>query len=36
LTHISARYTDVSDLLAEAKEIFENTKIAEDLMKVEL
>ncbi len=36
LTHISARYTDVSDLLEEAKEIFENTKIAEDLMKVEL
>lgn len=36
LTHISTRYTDVSDLLAEAREIFENTKLAEDLMKEEL
>ena len=36
LTHISTRYNDVSDILAEAKEIFENTKIAQDLMKVEL
>ena len=36
LTHISTRYNDVSDILAEAKEIFENTKIAKDLMKVEL
>lgn len=36
LTHISTRYTDVSDILTQAKEIFENTKIAEDLMTVEL
>ena len=36
LTHFSTRYTDVSDILKEAQEIFENTKIAEDLMKVEL
>ncbi|WP_407379692.1 ribonuclease Z [Methanobrevibacter sp.] len=36
LTHISTRYVDISDLLKEAKEIFENTKIAKDLMKVEL
>ena len=36
LTHFSTRYTDVSDILKEAQEIFENTKIAKDLMKVEL
>ena len=36
LTHISTRYTDVRDLLTEAREIFENTKLAEDLMKEEL
>ena len=36
LTHISTRYKDIKDLLGEAKEVFENTKIAEDLMKVEL
>ncbi len=36
LTHISTRYTDVSDLLAQAREIFENTELAEDLMKEEL
>ncbi len=36
LTHISARYNDVDNLLDEAKKIFKNTKIAEDLMKVEL
>ena len=34
LTHISTRYTDVSDLLAQSKEIFKNTELAEDLMKV--
>ena len=36
LTHISTRYTEVDDMLKEAREIFENTKIAKDLMKVEL
>lgn len=36
LTHISTRYTEIDDLLKEAREIFENTKIAKDLMKVEL
>ena len=36
LTHISTRYTDVNDLLAQAREIFENTKIAYDLMEIEL
>ena len=36
LTHISTRYTDVNDLLAQAREIFENTELAEDLMKEEL
>lgn len=36
LTHISTRYTDVNDLLTQAREIFENTELAEDLMKEEL
>ncbi len=36
LTHISTRYTDVSDLLSQAREIFENTELAEDLMKKEI
>ena len=36
LTHISTRYTEVDDLLKEAQEIFKNTKIAKDLMKLEL
>jgi len=38
LTHISSRYRDDSllELLEEAKEIFPNTLIAEDLMRVEI
>jgi len=37
LTHISARYSeDALKLLQEAKEIFPNTLIAEDLLKIEL
>ncbi len=36
LTHFSTRYTEIDDLLEEAREIFENTKLAKDLMKVEL
>ncbi|MCS7140395.1 MAG: ribonuclease Z [Candidatus Nezhaarchaeota archaeon] len=32
LTHISPRYDDVNPLLNQAKQIFENTLIAEDLM----
>lgn len=36
LTHFSTRYTDVSDILKEAQEIFKNTKMAKDLMKVVL
>ncbi|WP_409297927.1 ribonuclease Z [Peribacillus sp. SCS-26] len=38
LTHISSRYTDgdVKDLLAEAREVFENTVIAEDLLKIKI
>ena len=36
LTHISTRYTEFDDLLKEAQEIFKNTKIAKDLMKLEL
>lgn len=36
LTHFSTRYTELDDLLEEAREIFENTKLAKDLMKVEL
>lgn len=34
LTHISTRYTSTDDLLNEAKEIFNNTEIAKDLMVV--
>lgn len=34
LTHISSRYTDASVLLQQAKEIFSNTLIAQDLMKI--
>ena len=30
LTHFSTRYTSLDDLLKEAKEIFENTKLAKD------
>ncbi|MFX1417826.1 MAG: ribonuclease Z [Promethearchaeota archaeon] len=37
LTHISARYSeDAQKLLQEAKEIFPNTLLAEDLLKIEL
>ncbi|RLI76211.1 ribonuclease Z [Archaeoglobales archaeon] len=37
LTHISARYSkDITPLLSEAKEIFENTVIAEDFMSFEV
>ena len=36
LTHISTRYTEFDDLLKEAQKIFKNTKIAKDLMKLEL
>ena len=36
LTHISTRYTETDELLKEAKEIFENTKLAEDMMKIKL
>lgn len=36
LTHFSARYTVVDDLLEEARKIFKNTKMAKDLMKVEV
>jgi ribonuclease Z len=36
LTHFSARYTVVDDLFKEAQKIFKNTKMAEDLMKVEI
>ncbi len=37
LTHISSRYSrDVSPLLTEARKIFENTLVAEDLMNIEL
>lgn len=34
LTHFSRRYMDVKPLLEEAKKIFQNTKIAEDFMKI--
>ena len=36
LTHISARYSDVTLLLEQAKKVFENTVVAEDFMEVEL
>lgn len=36
LTHISARYKDVSPLLEQAKKVFENTLVAEDFMKIEI
>lgn len=37
LTHISTRYSkDATPLLNEAKEVFENVAVAEDLMKVEV
>ena len=37
LTHISARYSkDVTPLLEEAKQIFENVVVAEDLMSIEV
>lgn len=36
LSHISARYKDADKLLKQAKKIFENTLVAEDLMKIEI
>jgi ribonuclease Z len=37
LTHISSRYSeDISPLIEEAKEFFENTVVAEDLMRIEI
>lgn len=36
LTHISTRYKKTDELLKEAKDIFENTQLANDLMKIEL
>lgn len=36
LTHISTRYQNPKDMVKEAKEIFENTRLAKDLMKIEL
>jgi ribonuclease Z len=36
LTHISTRYQNTDQLLKEAKEIFENTEIAEDFMKIKM
>ena len=36
LTHISSRYPDADILLEEAKEVFSNTRVAEDLMVIEL
>jgi len=36
LTHISRRYTSPKELLAEAKKVFKNTKVAYDGMKVKL
>jgi ribonuclease Z len=36
LTHISARYSDAKMLLEQAKKVFENTILAEDLSVLEL
>ncbi|WP_298520103.1 ribonuclease Z [uncultured Methanobrevibacter sp.] len=36
LTHFSTRYTQTDRLLKEAKEIFENTKLAKDFMKIDI
>jgi ribonuclease Z len=36
ITHLSPRYTDVSPLLAQAREIFPNTRIARDLARYEV
>jgi ribonuclease Z len=36
LTHISSRYPDATLLLEEARTIFPNTRIAEDLMELEV
>ncbi len=36
LTHFSQRYSDLNDMLFEAKEVFENTRLAFDFMKVKL
>lgn len=36
LTHISARYDDSSVLLEQARKTFENTRVAEDSMKIEI
>jgi ribonuclease Z len=36
LSHISARYTDASLLLEQAKRIFSNTTLAEDFLEIEL
>ena len=36
LTHISTRYQNPKEMEKEAKEVFENTKLAKDFMKIEL
>jgi ribonuclease Z len=36
LTHISSRYLDSKELLKQARRVFKNTKIAEDLMEISI
>ncbi|WP_405267421.1 ribonuclease Z [Methanobrevibacter sp.] len=36
LTHFSTRYTKTDELLKQAKDIFENTKLAKDFMKIDV
>lgn len=36
LTHFSTRYTKTDELLKEAKDVFENTRLAKDFMKIDV
>ena len=36
LTHFSTRYTKTDELLKEAKDVFENTRLAKDFMRIDV
>ncbi len=36
LTHFSTRYTETDELLKQAQDVFENTKLAKDFMKIDI